>query len=64
MPQDSINEFIIRMLNSLVVVDFRFICIPVCVMHSEVMVFTVTSSNCKVKIARFYEFLFTLGEDE
>ena len=25
------------------------------------MVFTVTSSNCKVKIARFYEFLFTLG---
>ena len=25
------------------------------------MVFSVTSSNCKVKIARFYEFLFTLG---
>ena len=25
------------------------------------MVFTVTSSNCKVKIARFYEFLFPLG---
>ena len=25
------------------------------------MVFTVTSSNCEVKIARFYEFLFTLG---
>ena len=25
------------------------------------MVFTVTSSNCKVKIARFNEFLFTLG---
>ena len=25
------------------------------------MVFIVTSSNCKVKIARFYEFLFTLG---
>ena len=24
-PQDSINEFIIRMLNPLVVVDFRFI---------------------------------------
>ena len=61
MPQDSINEFIIRMLNPLVVVDFRFICIPVCVMRSELMVFTVTSSNCKAKIARFYEFLFTLG---
>ena len=27
----------------------------------EQMVFTVTSSNCKVEIARFYEFLFTLG---
>ena len=26
-----------------------------------VMVFTVTSSDCKVKKARFYEFLFTLG---
>ena len=25
------------------------------------MVFTVTSSDCKVKKARFYEFLFTLG---
>ena len=25
------------------------------------MVFTVTSSNRKLKIARFYEFLFTLG---
>ena len=25
------------------------------------MVFNVTSSNCKVKIARFYEFIFTLG---
>ena len=25
------------------------------------MVFSVTSSNCKVKIARFYEFFFTLG---
>ena len=25
------------------------------------MAFTVTSSNCKVKIARLYEFLFTLG---
>ena len=25
------------------------------------MVFTVASPNCKVKIARFYEFLFTLG---
>ena len=25
------------------------------------MAFTVTSSNCKVKIARFYEFLVTLG---
>ena len=25
------------------------------------MAFTVTSSNCKVKIVRFYEFLFTLG---
>ena len=27
----------------------------------ELMVFTVTSSDCKVKKARFYEFLFTLG---
>ena len=26
-----------------------------------IVVFTVTSSNCNVKIARFYEFLFTLG---
>ena len=25
------------------------------------MVFTVMSSNCKVKKARFYEFVFTLG---
>ena len=25
------------------------------------MVFEVTSSNCKVKIARFYEFLLRLG---
>ena len=25
------------------------------------MVFTVTSSDCKVKKARFYEFFFTLG---
>ena len=25
------------------------------------MVFTMTSSNCKVKKARFYEFVFTLG---
>ena len=25
------------------------------------MVFTVASPNCKVKMARFYEFLFTLG---
>ena len=25
------------------------------------MVFTVTSSDCKVKKSRFYEFLFTLG---
>ena len=30
-----INEFIIRMLNPLVVVDFRFICIPACIMSSE-----------------------------
>ena len=29
--------------------------------RQEKMVFTVTSSNRKVKIARFYEFLFTLG---
>ena len=28
---------------------------------TELMVFTVTSSDCKVKKARFYEFLFTLG---
>ena len=27
----------------------------------QLMVFTVTSSDCKVKKARFYEFLFTLG---
>ena len=27
----------------------------------ELMVFTVRSSNCKVKIVRFYEFLFTVG---
>ena len=27
----------------------------------ELMVFTVTLSDCKVKKARFYEFLFTLG---
>ena len=30
-----INEFIIRMLNPLVVVDFRFIFIPACTMSSE-----------------------------
>ena len=30
-----INEFIIRILNPLVVVDFRFICIPACIMSSE-----------------------------
>ena len=29
--------------------------------YKQYMVFTVTSSNSKVKIARFYEFLFTLG---
>ena len=27
----------------------------------SLMVFTLTSSNCTVKMARFYEFLFTLG---
>ena len=27
----------------------------------NIMVFTVTSRNCQVIIARFYEFLFTLG---
>ena len=30
-----VNEFIIPMLNPLVVVDFRFICIPACIMSSE-----------------------------
>ena len=30
-------------------------------MFKVLMVFTVTSSDCKVKKARFYEFLFTLG---
>ena len=28
---------------------------------TQLMVFTVTSSDCKVKKARFYEFLFTPG---
>ena len=32
-----------------------------CTTSESKMVFIVTSSNCKVKIARFYEFLFTLG---
>ena len=31
------------------------------IFDTEWMFFTVTSSNCKVKIARFYEFLFTLS---
>ena len=36
-PRNSINEFIIRKLNQLVVVDFRLInlCIPVCVISSD-----------------------------
>ena len=38
-PQDYINEFIIRKLNPLVVVDFRFMsihfCILACVMSRE-----------------------------
>jgi len=32
-----------------------------CLLYLISMVFTVTSPNCKVKIARFYEYLFTLG---
>ena len=31
------------------------------IVQKQVMVFTVTLSDCKVKKARFYEFLFTLG---
>ena len=36
-PRNSINEFIIRKLNQLVVVDFRLInlCIPACVISSD-----------------------------
>ena len=30
-------------------------------LFTVLMVFTVTSSDCKVKKVRFYEFLFTLG---
>ena len=28
----------------------------------EATVFTVTTSNCKFKMARFYDLIFTLGE--
>ena len=28
----------------------------------KLLVLTATSSNCKVKITRFYEFVFTLGQ--
>ena len=39
--------------------------VPTNEVHSSyvyvLMVFTVTSSDCKVKKARFYEFSFTLG---
>ena len=37
------------------IIDFHFLAL------TKLMVFTVTSSNCKDKKARFYEFLFTLG---
>ena len=50
-----INEFIIRMLNPLVVVDFRFICIPACIMSSE---FTLEREqwNFYLLMIRFLEF--------
>ena len=35
--------------------------VRICIWWLLLMVFTVTSSDCKVKKARFYEFLFTLG---
>ena len=40
-----INEFIIRMLNPLVVVDFRFICIPACIMSSEFTLETLVEKD-------------------
>ena len=48
-----INEFIIRMLNPLVIVDFRFICIPACIMSSE---FTLEREQWNFYLLRFLEF--------
>ena len=48
-----INEFIIGMLNPLVVVDFRFICIPACIMSNE---FTLGREQWNFYLLRFLEF--------
>ena len=46
-PRNSINEFIIRKLNQLVVADFRLInlCIPVCV---------ISSDNCEISSSSIF----------
>ena len=45
-----INEFIIPMLNPLVMVDFRFICIPACIMSSK---FTLEREQSNFYLLRF-----------